>query len=151
MNCTNESPAYSCRMMADAARLSLAASAGCFVTAGFGCILNQFVPDAICAGGLAVVGCFYVAIGAVDFVRVRWLASRSQARKRGETIRSVQTENKEWSVVDSVSGFPRIDCRLPRGSATLHGHCRCVRCAVASGLIAGIAGAPLQVSVPVAK
>ena len=35
--------------MADAARLSLAASAGCFVTAGFGCVLHQFVSDTICS------------------------------------------------------------------------------------------------------
>ena len=66
MNRTSEAPAYSCRMMADAARLSLAASAGCFVTAGFAYVLNQFVPDAICAEGLAIVGCFYLIIGTVD-------------------------------------------------------------------------------------
>lgn len=73
MRCISETPADSCRMIADAARLSLAASAGCFVTAGFGCVLNQFVPDAICAEGLAVVGCFYLTIGVADHLRVQWL------------------------------------------------------------------------------
>ena len=46
----NESAKFSLRMLASTAQPSLAASAGCFVTAGFGFVLNLFSPDAICAG-----------------------------------------------------------------------------------------------------
>jgi|GEM_PF-4175557 hypothetical protein len=84
MSFTNESSADSCRMMGDTARLNLAASVGCFVTAAFGCALNQFAPDAICAEGLAVIGCLYLIIGAADLSRMRWRERRSQRRDRAE-------------------------------------------------------------------
>jgi hypothetical protein len=74
----NESAKFSLRMLASTAQPSLAASAGCFVTAGFGFVLNLFAPDAICAEGLAGVGCFYFAIGAFDLARVR----RRESRRR---------------------------------------------------------------------
>ena len=45
---------------------------------------------AVVEEALAIVGCFYLIIGAVDLVRVRWLESRSQRRERAEAIRSVQ-------------------------------------------------------------
>ena len=90
MNCQSESRMYANGMMADAARLSLAASAGGFATAGFGCMLNQFVPDAICVEGLAIVACFFLVFSAVDHFRVRWGESRSQRWERAEALRSVQ-------------------------------------------------------------
>lgn len=52
MNFLKESLASSGRMVADTARVSLAASVGCFVLTGFAYALNQFVPDAIHAEGL---------------------------------------------------------------------------------------------------
>ncbi|MFT7640471.1 MAG: hypothetical protein ACI9G1_002214 [Pirellulaceae bacterium] len=86
MSCKTVTLNHSCQMMA-AAKLSFAAAAGCFVTAIFGYVVNQFASDAICAEGLAVVGCFYLVIGGVDFGRVRWSELSIKRRERANFIR----------------------------------------------------------------
>jgi hypothetical protein len=72
MNRTTKPLTSSYRMTADGAKLSLAASAGCFLTAGVGYVLNHSVSAAICVEGLMVVGGFYFAIAAVEHFRARW-------------------------------------------------------------------------------
>lgn len=73
--------------MADTARLSLTISAGCFLAAGFSCLLNQFATDTACAAGLAIVACFYLVIGVVDLVRVQ----------RSESSRQLKNSNEQTS------------------------------------------------------
>lgn len=51
MNFTNDSSNHLCRIMSEAARFSLAGSAGLFVTFGFLFVWPPFVSHNICASG----------------------------------------------------------------------------------------------------
>lgn len=143
MNNSSESPPHSCQMMADTASLSLAASAGCFVAASCGWVLNQFVSDAIGAEGFFIVGCFYLTIGTVNYSRMRWLDSpRHQAEKPGDFYRRKKSQSQiqsstcahqsgkaKRSLAYSEAAIARVDCHLSQGPATLCGNRHCLEIA----------------------
>ncbi|PHS09974.1 MAG: hypothetical protein COA78_11615 [Blastopirellula sp.] len=75
----------------DAADISLRISAVCFTIVISGCVFNQFVPDALCAEGFAIVGFFYLILGVIDAVRV----CREKSREVTQTALLVQAEQTD--------------------------------------------------------
>ncbi|MGY8769645.1 MAG: hypothetical protein ACKVH8_14605 [Pirellulales bacterium] len=69
MNSRCEVADRSSRTEFNAADISLRISAVCFAMVITGCVLNQFVPDALCAEGFAIVGFFYLSLGVIDPLR----------------------------------------------------------------------------------
>mgnify|MGYP001012210449 CR=1 FL=1 len=93
-----QAPVLSRMAVSDSGKLCFGVAAGAFLTALVGIAVNTVFPGWMAAGGLALLGLFYLALGLAEI--------RFASATRNDDGRTKPTHHRSWQLPDGTSSTP---------------------------------------------